>query len=342
MSEGRPAIHALPVGYREETRAARLNCVDPGLTLTDVQHVGHVLCAIELGGGGDEPLRQADRMARRLGARLTVLHVVPDGYPGVAMSPGGLEQALVGQQKLTREVGDHVGDLVATLTRRGPTEVDIVVESGVPHDIIVGVAESRRAGLVVVAASGEAGTKHMVLGSVAIHVARHASASVLVTRPRRVGGHVVVATDFSDLAAIAVKAASEEARDRQAPLLIMHCIERGASELVVGDPGLAPAVTLPPEIEQETRQAAQQRLSRLLATIDGPGEALVVEDPAAVAIAATAKRLGADLVVVGASQKSTVGRLVLGSVADAAVREAPCSVLVARPVPDDRAPAPTT
>jgi nucleotide-binding universal stress UspA family protein len=333
QARGTRAGDFVTVGHTRETDPpcrSRLNPGGVGPTFSDVEHVRHVLCAIELGGGADEPLRQADRIARRLGARLTVLHVVPDGYPGVAMAPGGLEQALLQQQKLTREVGDHVGDLVGSVTRRGPGEVEIEVESGVPHDIIVKAAQERRAGLIVVAASGESGTRHVVLGSVAIHIARHAAASVLVTRPRKIGGHVIAATDFSDAATAAVMTAWDEARDRKAPLLVMHCIEPAAPELVVGDPGLAPVVTLPVEVTREIRASAQERLGRLLGSVEGPGEALVVEDPPSVAVVDSAKRLGADLVVVGASRKSGVGRLLLGSVADAVVREAPCSVLVIR------------
>jgi nucleotide-binding universal stress UspA family protein len=307
-------------------------------TFSDVEHVRHVLCAIELGSGATEPLRQADRIARRLGARLTVLHVVPDGYPGVSMA-GDVDQTLLQQQKLTREVGDHVGDLVASLTRRGPGDVEIEVESGVPHDLIVEAARERRAGLIVLAGSGEAGTRHVVLGSVAIHVARHAAASVLVTRARKVGGHVIAATDFSDAASAALMAAWDEARDRKAPLLVMHCLQPSTPEVLVGDPGLAPVVTLPVEVTREIRAAAQDRLTRLLASVPGPGEALVVEDPPTVAVVDSAKRLGADLVVVGASQKSNVGRLLLGSVADAVVRESPCSVLVIRQPDSDPAGA---
>ena len=298
------------------------------------------MCAIELGGGAEEPLRQADRIARRLSARLTVLHVVPDGYPGVSMSPGGLDQALIAQQKLTRDVAEHIADMVATVTGRQRKDVDIEVEAGVPHDTIVHAAEDLRVGLVVVAASGAAGTKHTMLGSVAVHVARHAPASVLVTRARRVGGHVIAATDFSEPATTAVMVAYDEALDRHAPLLIMHCLDRVAPEMVIGDPGIAPAVTLPAEVDNEVRKAVQERLTMLLASVPGPGETLVVEDPATVAIVDTAKRMGGDLVVVGASRKSNVGRLVLGSVADAVVRESPCSVLVARKQPRDPA-APT-
>ena len=43
---------------------------------------------------------------------------------------------------------------------------------------------------------------------------------------------------------------------------------------------------------------------------------------------------GADLLVVGSHGRDRAGRLVLGSVSEALVRQAPCPVLVARPRPD--------
>ena len=43
---------------------------------------------------------------------------------------------------------------------------------------------------------------------------------------------------------------------------------------------------------------------------------------------------GADLLVVGSHGRDRAGRLVLGSVSDALVRQAPCPVLVARTRPD--------
>ena len=309
----------------------RLKPSQGGPTLTDVEHIRHVLCAIELSASAETPLREADRIARRLGARLTVLHVVPDGYPGVPMLPEGAEQSLLEQQKLLREVGDYLADMVGTLTGRRLNDVDIEVEAGVPHDVIVQTVQELAVGLVVVGASGQDGTQEPLLGSVALYVARHAPASVLATRPRRVGGHAVAATDFSEVATLALKVAYDEARDRHAPLLIMHCFDRTVPDLVIGDPGIAPAVTVPdPAAAEAERNAIQTRLSMLLDSVPGPGETLVIDDPPTVAIVSTCKRVGADLVVVGASKKSKLGRLILGSVADAVVRGAPCSVLVVR------------
>jgi hypothetical protein len=44
--------------------------------------------------------------------------------------------------------------------------------------------------------------------------------------------------------------------------------------------------------------------------------------------------------VVGSSARTGLDRLLLGSVASGAMREASCPVLVARPSPDERAPGP--
>jgi nucleotide-binding universal stress UspA family protein len=45
---------------------------------------------------------------------------------------------------------------------------------------------------------------------------------------------------------------------------------------------------------------------------------------------ATAKETGADLIVVGAANRSALGRLFLGSVSGRLLSHAPCSVLIAR------------
>ncbi len=52
------------------------------------------------------------------------------------------------------------------------------------------------------------------------------------------------------------------------------------------------------------------------------------------AIREAAEAEGADLLVVGSHGRDRAGRLVLGSVSDALVRQAACPVLVARPQPD--------
>lgn len=64
--------------------------------------------------------------------------------------------------------------------------------------------------------------------------------------------------------------------------------------------------------------AAQGIETRSLEPLGDPAEALV----------SAAKRIGADLLVVGTHTRGRVGRLVLGSIATAVLHHAPCSVLV--------------
>lgn len=296
-----------------------------------MEKLANVLCAVDLGPTSEEALREADRIARTTGARLTVLHVLPDGFPGSPMS-GGAEQALLQQQKMVRDVGGYVMDLVARATNRRGDEVGIEIETGVAHELIVQSANELGGGLIVLAATGKGGPKLKApfLGSVALHVARHAPASVLICRPRRPGGPVIAATDFSDTTPGVLRSAVAEARERDASLVLLHCLDTGMPELAIGDPGVAPAVTMPAELYEAALPAVRSRLAALLPEIPVRKEAMVVQEPAVIGIPNAAAKIGADLVVVGAPHRSAVGRFVLGSVADAAVRNCPSSVLVTR------------
>jgi nucleotide-binding universal stress UspA family protein len=82
---------------------------------------------------------------------------------------------------------------------------------------------------------------------------------------------------------------------------------------------------------RDRRQAAAQELVvrgrptginvRILVWTGDPGESIV----------AAAEAEAADLIVVGTHGRGTIGRLLLGSVSEHVVRNAPCPVLVARP-----------
>jgi nucleotide-binding universal stress UspA family protein len=294
----------------------------------------HVLCAIDLGPSTDVALQEADRVARRYGSTLTVLHVLPDGFPGVAMSPGGAEQAIISQQEMGREVGGFISNKIAEITGRSGDQFQIEIEAGTPHDLIVEHAAELHAGVIVVGSGGgEApSTKgKMLLGSVAAHVTRRAGTSVLLARPRRVGGPVVAATDFSDLAPIVLRAAYAEAVGRAAPLVVLHSLMPDLSALVLGDT-MAPSVMLADEARAASLPEARARLAALVAELPMPVETMVLEDPPGSGIPQAVARLGADLLVIGGPPHSALDRLVHGgSVIEDFVRACACSVLVTRP-----------
>jgi nucleotide-binding universal stress UspA family protein len=301
-----------------------------------VNHMQHVLCAIDMGETSEQALREADRVARLHGARLTVLHVLPDGYPGVPMSPLGTEQALLEQQRLTREVGDYIDELVARATgRSGHDQVELEIEGGTPHDMIVDAAVEGQADLIVIGATGTGAVG--LLGSVARHVARHAPVSVLVVRARRVDGPVIAATDFSEEAEYALQVAVEEARARHTRLIVAHSLELAMPEVAaIGDPGVTPSVTMASEYYEAALPMARARLSQVAEGVPVPAEPVVVQEPPPEGLVTFAARIGADLLVVGAPHRSALGRIVLGDVGTALVRDAPCSVLVNRPPTETR------
>lgn len=123
-------------------------------------------------------------------------------------------------------------------------------------------------------------------------------------------------TDFSDCARYAGGKAAELARHFGAHVHVLH---------------VDPPVTEP---------AAPERLAQAAAQL-GPGidaTTATTSGTAARAICAYARRIGADLIVIGTHGRTGVSHTLLGSVAEAVVRRAPCPVLTVRAV--ESAPAP--
>ena len=79
------------------------------------------------------------------------------------------------------------------------------------------------------------------------------------------------------------------------------------------------------------RKIWQQRLDECVHRFEAKGGGLLREGPAAPAILNAAAELPAQLLVVGTHGRTGLKRLIaLGSVAEAVVRAAPCSVLIVR------------
>jgi nucleotide-binding universal stress UspA family protein len=292
---------------------------------------GRVLAGIDFSAGSDMALREADERARREGGLLAVSHVVPNPMRSNVLFPQLGQRLALELARLRDAARDEVVRRTTTVTGRDAEEFTTLIEDGLPHAGLVRAAEAWGADLVVVGSHGSSANDRLLLGSVADKVVRYAHCPVLVARGDSSAGDILVATDFSDPALPAVAAAAREALRSSSPITIIHSLDFGLTSVEASGVlfGAVPA-GMPPAVSEELKEMTRGMLREALAHHGVEGEVTVAEGPAAPAITAAATRIPARLVVVGTTGRTGVARLVLGSVAEAVVRDAPCSVMVVR------------
>jgi nucleotide-binding universal stress UspA family protein len=155
--------------------------------------------------------------------------------------------------------------------------------------------------------------------------------------------HVLIATDGSELAQAAARAAFTIVPAPKKVTLL--AVSEATPEIVADGGGIEGPTMTPDELEallaESNRHADAALLGLSTLVPDGVDLDRVLEhgDPGAT-IVAVSERVGADVVVVGSHGKGWLKRVVLGSVSAYVVHHAPCPVLVvpAKPETDDAAP----
>ena len=111
--------------------------------------------------------------------------------------------------------------------------------------------------------------------------------------------------------------------------MLLHVVDL-QSFLVAPDIAGGVPVPLTNELRDSILRAAEQRFHKALRAQELKGKVTVVSGAPTSAILDEAGRLQAKLLVVGTTGATGLKRMVLGSVAEAVVRAAPCSTLVVR------------
>lgn len=133
---------------------------------------------------------------------------------------------------------------------------------------------------------------------------------------------ILVAVDDSEQAQWAIEQAVHLAERVGARVSLVHVVDVA--------PSLAPEVALADPLDRESLlNAASRLLGKKAAHIPAEllGQEIICEGSAPKQIIATARQIGADLIVIGTHGRGLIGRFLLGSVAAAVVRNAPCPVL---------------
>lgn len=288
----------------------------------------HVLAVTDFSEASDEALRQANGYARLTGARLTVLHVVPDFRPANPLIPDGSSRDAGVELEIEKRALDDLAERVRDVTGRLRQDAEIAVRAGKVEVAVVRYAEENAVDVIVVGATGRTGLQRLLLGSTAERVVRHAHCSVLVARASTVSEHVLVATDLSDAALPAVERARAEASWRSAKLHLLHVMDFSSLGWAAAAGPLGGfAVSIPTEKMAQMRGVVEGALQGL----GGPDAIIhVVEGPPKRCITTLAETLPASLLVIGTHGRTGLSRMALGSVAETLARVSPCSVLIER------------
>jgi nucleotide-binding universal stress UspA family protein len=138
-----------------------------------------ILVPVDFSPHAERALDYAIMLARKLPARLLLLHVIHAFPLGVTEMGSALPQAYL--QDIESEVRQSLGKYLQRLTEAGLAGETAIVH-GVPFEEIAQIAKVRKVNLIVMGTHGRTGLEHLLLGSVAEKVVRLATCPVLVTR----------------------------------------------------------------------------------------------------------------------------------------------------------------
>jgi nucleotide-binding universal stress UspA family protein len=274
-------------------------------------------------------VRYAVALGEKLNAPVALLHVIE---PLLRMS--GVESVVLARDdsELTKFARKK---LVAMAKREGKGGVAVTssVRAGKPFHEINTAARESMADLIVIATHGYTGVEHVLLGSTAERVVRHAPCSVL-TVPARIGKgpsfrlkKILVPMDFSDLSKDALPLATFLAAQFKAEVVLLHIVEKFPIGYLMGRELTSHAIVpLIKQAEADLERAAAD----LAKSIGVKISAAVREGRPHEEICEAAKALAADLIVLTTHGYTGLKHVWLGSTAERVVRHASCPVLIVR------------
>jgi nucleotide-binding universal stress UspA family protein len=295
-----------------------------------------IVCGTDFSPTAMEAVDIAAAVARRLGAKLLLVHV--DEFLGMGAVDPNLFDAALSQKRCDL---DHE----TTRLRKAGTVVEERLLSGSAFDGLVTAASESKAQLVVVGAVGHGVTRRLLVGSVAERTAETSHIPTLVVRPGgRLGSwirgehplKVLVGCDFSAASDAALRWVGSLCALGPCEIRVLHADWPPEAAERLGYHGALPLTENPKEIQASLERDLSERVARLL-----PSKNVVLtigpawgrpED----CLFEAASQQKVDLVVVGTHRRHGLGRLRFGSVSRAILHHAPVSVAVVPPTAENQ------
>jgi len=278
-----------------------------------------ILMATDLSSRCDRALDRAVLLSEQWQAKLTILHVLEDpaSWDDEAPAPSWRrppDPFAIAQRRLVEDVGPAA------------MSASLVVEEGVPSEVIQRTAEARGCDLIVTGIARDEPLGRFLLGSTVEQLLRSSARPLLVVknRARHAYQNILVATDFSETSRHALEMTVKYFPGQA--FRIFHAYE--------------------PPLSGFTTDTASYR-SQYLTGVEAQYNAFVNSSPSADLIRKHATPLlefgapdrllrdcvretGVDLVVLGTQGRNALFEMIVGSVAKQIMAELPCDALVLR------------
>jgi nucleotide-binding universal stress UspA family protein len=262
-------------------------------------------------------------MAREAGAELVLLSVVDDDQP----------EGLVASER--REVMSLLAEQARAMPEMQGLKPRLRVEAGDAFDAIIRVAGEEAADLIVMGEHRKRLLLDMFVGTTIERVMRRGRWPVLMVnrpaeRPHRL---VLAAIDMSEPTAQALRAAVRLGFAGRGDVTVFHAFQQpGRGSMMLADLSAEAIEGHVAATAVQTRRELDQYLRGLDLGLGSQLPPIVLEEGApAEALRRAVDRLSPDLVVIGTRGHGAIKRLVLGSVAEEALRTLDCDVLAVPP-----------
>lgn len=284
---------------------------------------GSIVVGIDGSGASDQALGWAIDQARLEHRPLTLAYGVAPNT--VWLDQGGVDRSWV-LESMRSDGATLLEAARDTVEKKAPElVVHLVLRMADPRVTLLDL--SPEAAMIVLGSRGRGPVRSLLLGSVGLAVAQHASCPVVVLRPRKVGmvhQGILVGVDGTDSSRATLEVAYRLASQRSLPLTVLHCFwDAGQTGGAADTEGVAAG----------ERDTEAQRLV-LSEAVSGMGEKfpdvkvrlrLARGLPDNCLVESSTKM---DMVVVGSHPRSAVEGLVFGSVSRGVLEHAHCIVTV--------------
>lgn len=306
-----------------------------------------ILCPVDLSKPSLLALKFANAIAGRYRSSLTVIHVLQNPHADI---PGDTTGAFSFGEIVDLYKEERQEEIIDVLKQKGghATDFDIIFKEGSPYDQIAETAKKIKADMIVMSSCTNK-SHGAFIGCTTERTVRLAPCPVLSvqishdeekqkeleelddlmdTSPN-VKRKILLPTDFSDHSVLASRYAMSLAKEYNAELIVLHVIENVAELSLTSGVDL-PGYNTASIYYDELLETAQERIKdisyeALKQDINVSDQILYGNPRHEIIDVAEAEQV--DMIVMGTHGRKGFSRFINGSVAEAVVRNASCSVL---------------